>query len=376
MYKRNEKRFKETEEKFKLILDNANDLISIFNENLQFEYINKKPFLNILGYKNDELIGKKGIDFVHPEDRDKILKTFIDSNKKIEGSIEARVKHKLGHYITTETNGKTFIDKDGKQKYLVISRDITERKRAEKIIIEENKKLLELSQIKSELLMRASHEFKTPLSSIYAASQFLLKEFSEQFDAKALGFIEMIYRGSQKLKQLIENLLDVSRVELGKLKLNLREENLVKLIKDCCYDLKYWADKRNINIKMELPSEITVKIDKIRIDQVLINLLSNAIKYTPPKGSIYIILKVNNQWVDLSIKDTGIGIINEEKQLLFQKFGKISRVSEGLNLESEGSGLGLYISKEIVEFHQGKIFVASKGRNKGSTFTVRLPRSN
>jgi len=371
-----EQKLKESEEKYRLISENANDLISIFNDKLEFEYVNKKPFLNILGYKYNELIGKKGIDFVHPEDSEKIMKSFIESNKKIEGSIEAKVKHKLGHYLTTETNGKTFIDKDGKQKFLVISRDITERKRAENIIIEENKKLVELSQIKSEVIMQASHEFKTPLSSIYAASQFLLLNFRDQFGEKALGFIEMIYTGSQKLRQLIENLLDVSRVESGKLSLNLQEENLGEVINECSKNLKYWADKREINLNIKLPKEIIIKIDKIRIEQVIINLLSNAIKLTPPKGTIYINLKVHDQWVDLSIRDTGIGLTKKEKALLFQKFGKIERVSNGLDVDLGGSGLGLYISKEIVELHNGRILVDSQGRNKGSIFTIRLPKTN
>ena len=372
--KRNEKKSKESEEKFKLILDNVNDLISIINENLQFEYINKKPFLKLLGYTYDELIGKNAIDFVHPDDREGILRDFFEVNKNDEWSVEARVKHKLGGYITTETNVKQYTDKDGKQKILVIARDITERKKTESFILEQNKKLLELSEFKSELIMRASHELKTPLSSIYAASQILLKNFKDEFGEKALEFIEMIYRGGQKLKQLIENLLDVSRVESGKLDLDLQNENLVEIINNCVSDLKYWADKKNINVNVEFPEEIILKIDRIRIEQVIINLLSNAIKFTPPKGNISIRSNVSDQWVEISIKDTGIGLTKKEKGILFQKFGKIQRESNEIDVEIEGSGLGLYISKEVVELHNGKIYVESKGRNKGSTFTIKLPK--
>jgi signal transduction histidine kinase len=266
-----------------------------------------------------------------------------------------------------------FIDNDGKRKILVIARDITERKKAENIILEENKKLIEISQIKSELVMKASHEFKTPLSSIYAAAQFLLKEFREQFDSNSIQYIDMIYKGSQKLKHLIENLLDLSRVESGKLILNLKKENIAELLIDCCNDLKYWADNREINLIFDFPNELNLIIDKIRIEQVIINLLSNAIKYTPPKGSIYISLNEKNQWVEISIRDTGIGLTKKEKQLLFQKFGSISSNLIDQNLEKGGSGLGLYISKEIIELHNGKILVESKGRNKGATFIVRLP---
>jgi PAS domain S-box-containing protein len=365
----------DSEEKYRLFSEYTNDLIFIFNNELEIEYVNKKPFLNILGYKVNELIGKKGIDFVHPEDREKILKNFVNSHKLIEGPIEARVKHKLGHFITTETNGKTFIDKDGKQKLLVIAKDITGRKRAENLMKKEYKKLEELSKIKSELLMQASHEFKTPLSSIYAASQILLNTYKEQFEDKPLEFIEMIYRGSQKLRQLIENLLDMSRIEADRLNISLKKENIVELINDCCSELEYWADKKDININIELPEAIFLNIDKIKIEQVFTNILTNAIKFTPPNGNIYINMKDKDQWVEISIRDTGIGLIKKEKRLLFQKFGKIQRTSKDTEIEAEGSGLGLYISKEIIELHHGKIFVKSKGRNKGSLFTIRLPKS-
>ncbi len=370
-----EKKLKESEEKYRLISENANDLISIVNDELEFEYVNKKPFLNILGYNYDELIGKKGINFIHPDDGEKIMNQFIESNKSFNDSIEARVKHKLGHYITTETNGKVFLDRDGKQKFLFIARDITERKKAENLIIEEYKKMEEISKIKTELIMQASHEIKTPLSSIYGASQILLQNFKEQLGQKPIEFIEMIYRGSQKLRQLIENLLDVSQIESGKLNLNPQEENIVDFIRDCCSDLEYWAEKKNIKIEYELLEEIFVKIDNVRMEQVITNLLSNALKFTPPRGNIYIKLDVSDQWVEISVRDTGIGLSKKEIESLFQKFGKIKRVTKDKDIEFEGSGLGLYISKEIVERHHGEIIVKSDGRNTGSTFTIRLPIS-
>ncbi len=372
--KRNEKKLKESEEKFKLILDNANDLITIINENFEHEYINEKAYLGLLGYTKDDIIGQTPLTPLHPDDSKIAIKTLRDGFKYGEGKNEMRVRHKDGHYLWFEHKGKTFVDTDGKKKAIIISRDITERKKAENFILEENKKLLELSKVKSELIMRVSHELKTPLSSIYAASQILLKNFKDEFGEKALEFIEMIYRGGQKLKQLIENLLDVSRVESGKLDLDLQNENLVEIINSSVSDLEYWADKKSINVIVKLPEEIVLEIDRIKIEQVIINLLSNAIKFTPPKGNISIRSNVSDQWVEISIKDTGIGLTKKEKGILFQKFGKIQRESNEIDVEIEGSGLGLYISKEVVELHNGKIYVESKGRNKGSTFTIKLPK--
>ena len=118
-----------------------------------------------------------------------------------------------------------------------------------------------------------------------------------------------------------------------------------------------------------------VLVDRIKIEQVITNLLSNAIKYTPPKGEIYVKIYEENQWANISIKDNGIGLTKKEMKKLFKKFGKIDHFRESFDVESEGTGLGLFISKQIVELHNGKILVESKGKNKGSTFKVSLPYS-
>jgi len=500
---RNEEIIKESEEKYKLILDNANDLITIINEKFIHEYLNEKTYFDLLGYSKEDIIGKTPLIPLHPDDQKKAVKILTDGFKSGKGHNEMRVRHKKGHYLWLENKGTTFIDLDGQKKALIISRDITERKNterklkeseelfrtiaeqsfmgilimqndqikyindalltmfeysyeeiaswskndfmklihledlpllleqrkqrrsgefniksyssyravtksgnekwidqfsknilykgkeaelatiiditekkeAEKLIIEENKKLSELSQIRRDLVSRVSHELKTPLSSIYAASQFLLQEFKEELEGSPIRFIEMIHKSGQKLKQLIENLLDMSRVESGKLRLDLQHEDITELIKECINDIEYRAIKRGICIHFEQPTSIFLEIDKLRIEQVIINLLSNSIKFTPSGGDIYIKLIEDIKWIDISIRDTGIGLIKKEQKMLFQKFGKIERKGKKFDIVSEGSGLGLYISKDIVELHKGLILVDSKGRNKGTTFTIKLPKT-
>ncbi|MFW9826811.1 MAG: ATP-binding protein [Candidatus Thorarchaeota archaeon] len=374
--KEKEKSIKESDEKLKLFLENAYDLIIIINLELKIEYVNKKPLYKLTRYDVEEVIGKIFLEFLHPEDRKVILELFSKAFKEEgEATLEARLKHKDGHYLYIETNGKLFHNEKGKPKALLITRDITELKNFEKFVTEENKKLKEVNQIKSELIMQSSHEFKTPLSSIYAASQLLLNNIKDQVNIKSSELIEIIYKESQRLKHLIENLLDVSRVESGKFSLQLKKENLIKIIKSCYADLKYWADKKNLKFTFDLPSDLILKVDKLRIEQVITNLISNAIKYTPLRGNIYISLKEKDTCLEFSIKDTGIGFTKNETKLLFQKFGKIKRLINRMDIDTEGSGLGLYISKEIVELHNGKISAKSLGRYKGSTFTIRLPKS-
>ncbi|MFX0006836.1 MAG: PAS domain S-box protein [Candidatus Hermodarchaeota archaeon] len=371
-----EQKLKESEEKYRLISENANELIFIVRENLDIEYVNEKPLFNLSGYSVEEVIGQRALNFIHPNEAKKIFKKFYDAfNKEGRGSGVARIRHKDGHYIYVEINGSLFHNERGEPKALLIFRDITERKRVENNILEEYKKLEELSQIKSDVIMHASHELKTPLSSIYMAAQILQKNFKENFDEKSKEFIDIIYKGSQKLRNLIDNLLDVSRIESGKLDLSLKKENVVKLIHDCFTDLKYLAHKKKIKLIFKLPEELMLNVDRVRLEQVFTNILSNAIKFTPLNGNIYITLNLERHWVDISITDTGIGLTKKEIGLLFQKFGKIKRVIDNQNVSVEGSGLGLFISKQIAELHHGTILVESDGRNKGSTFTIRLPLS-
>lgn len=370
-----ERKLIESSTKYKLISENASDLILVTSENLIIEYVNKKPLHKLGGYSVDDVLGKRALNFIHIDDaKNALIKIFNAFNREGHGTIEARIKHKDGHSVNVEIHGSLFHNEKGEPKALLITRDITDRKNAEKLILEENKKLLELSQIKSELITTTSHELKTPLNSIYAASQFLLSNLKEQIGEDALKFVEMIHRGGQKLKLLIENLLDTSNIESEKMRLHLKEENIVEITTDSIKDIKYWADERKIKIVVEHPNEMHVLLDRIKIEQVITNLLSNAIKFTLPKGEIRVTVYEEDLWVIISIRDNGIGLTKKEIKSLFKKFGKIECFGKGFDVESEGTGLGLYISKEIVELHSGEILVESKGRNRGSTFTIKLPK--
>jgi len=239
--------------------------------------------------------------------------------------------------------------------------------------MEENKNMLKIEKKEDDILIRASHELKTPLISIYNISQILLKAYSDQMSEKVLEYVEINHKNGQKLTNLIKNLLDISSLRSNKMNLKFQTENIVKIIRECKEDIMFLAKKRKLVINLDLPLELYLKIDRIKFELVITNLLSNAIKCTPPKGTIFINLLKNKNFVDICIKDTGVGITENEKSEIFQKFGKIKRNIEELNINNEGSGLGLYLSKQIVELHGGKIWVESSGRNKGSTFITRMP---
>lgn len=254
---------------------------------------------------------------------------------------------------------------------------INKRKKMNQVLKEskekEIRKLKEIDQIKSDLLRRVSHELKTPLISIFSASQFLLNNYKGQMNEDILKFVEIINRGGERLKLLNENMLDAFNLESNNFQLNKQKEDIVKILKNCANDLMYSFKERDLILKVDLNGEFYVEVDKFRIEQVILNLLTNAIKNTPPKGFIYINLKKYEKFIEMFIIDTGVGFTEDEKEKIFKKFGKIERYGKGMNINTEGTGLGLFISKEIVDLHGGKIWVESEGRNKGSTFIVRLP---
>ncbi len=487
-----EQNLKETEEKFRLIANNTNDLIAIFNKNFEHIFINENAYYSVLGYKKEEVIGKKTRDFAHPID----LKLVSNAMKKglFNGELleQFRIKRKDGHYIWVETKGRFLIEDKKIKGAIMISRDITDRKNIEKKIqeseskyrtlfesstdamystdmeghfiefneaflkmlgylgeelltlnvrritpskwykieddilfthlavgeskiyekeyvqkdgsilpvsirfwilndeqgdpyriwaivrdITENKqmeqKLKELNKMKSEFLRRASHELKTPLVSIKGFTDLILTIYSEELNPKIISNLKEIDKGCVRLQAIINNLLHTSKLEFPDLKPKLEREDLSFLIKYCVENLHPLAAKREHSINVEIPDSIITKFEKEEIHEVISNLLINAIKYTPKKGRIDIRTEMLEDFVIVSIKDNGIGFTEDEKAKLFQQFGKIERYGKELDLGIDGTGLGLYLSKKIVESHGGKIWMESEGKNKGSTFYFSLP---
>jgi len=360
-----EQKLQESERKFRNITEQSLMGIAIVQDG-QFKYANEAA-LNIIEYPIDEILkwpkNRMFIKLIHPEDL--LLVENSDSYNSF------RIVTKSGRIKWIDYYTKS-IHYQGKRATLLTFIDVSDKKEAEKLIKEENKRLLELNKIRRDLITRASHELKTPLISVYGASQLLLDHFKDHISSEAHEFVELIHKGAQRLKNLIDNLLDASRIESGKLILNFNFEDIVAIIKECVDDMRYLADQKSLSINLDLPEEYLIKIDKIRIEQVITNILSNAIKNTPSKGRIDLKLVENKNWIDISIRDTGIGLTDSEQKIIFKRFGKIERTVQEEEIDIEGSGLGLVISKEITELHGGKILVESKGRNKGSKFTLRL----
>jgi len=253
--------------------------------------------------------------------------------------------------------------------YLLIGTDNTARKQAEA----EKSKLQESSRMKSEFLANMSHELRTPLNGIIGFSEFLIDEKPGPLNPKQREYLGDIHSNGKHLLQLINDVLDLSKVEAGKMELTPETFSLARAIEEVCAVAKALAIKKRIHITQVVSPALTVvTIDQRKFKQVLYNLLSNAVKFTDDDGHVEISAQPEiGDGFSVAVKDTGIGIRPEDFSRLFREF---EQLDAGVARKYEGTGLGLALTSKIVELQHGRIAVVSEP-GQGSTFTAFLPRN-
>ncbi|MHA1489104.1 MAG: sensor histidine kinase [Promethearchaeota archaeon] len=372
--KKTEKELRESEEKYRNVFENTGTATVILEEDTTISLANER-FEKLSGYSKKEIEWKKSwTEFIFKEDLERMKKYHYERRKDADSApkrYEFRFISKEGDIwemlLTVDMIPNT-------KKSIASLLDITERRKAEFLVKEEIKKLKELDKLRKDLISRVSHEIKTPLASISGGAELILSVFKNEINNDVLELIELIERGGKRLNYLVDNLLDISRIEYDKLKLEKHVYDLGEIVRECSSEMMYLIKKRELILNLDLLDGLYLEIDKIRIEHVIMNLLSNAIKNTAPHGKITIHLQKIENWAEISITDTGIGLTENERDFLFTRFGKIERYGQGLEgIDIQGSGLGLFISKEIVDLHRGEIRAESAGRWKGSTFVVKLP---
>lgn len=240
---------------------------------------------------------------------------------------------------------------------ILVFHDITELRRLEKL--------------RQDFVANVSHELRTPLTSIKGYAETLL-DGALKDERNAKDFIEIIYHDSDRLAKLIDDLLDLSRIESGKLKMVLLPVDILEVIKKAFAVLAPQAKKKSITINLDSSPDLPkVLADESRLSQVVLNLLDNAIKYTPEGGKVFIFAFTKEQYVQVDIKDTGIGIPPESLPRIFERF---YRVDKARSRQLGGTGLGLSIVKHIVLAHGGQVWVESE-LEKGSTFSFTIPQA-
>jgi signal transduction histidine kinase len=230
------------------------------------------------------------------------------------------------------------------------------------------------SRAKSEFLANMSHELRTPLNAIIGFTQRLLKHKSSELDARSLDALQTVARNGQHLLMLINDLLDMAKVESGKLSLNIEPVYIGELFDDVLQQFQQQAQERNIALEVHSTDGLMIYADRGRLFQVLLNLMSNALKFTF-HGSIKLLASIDATSPDtvrIDVIDTGIGISAAAQQRLFQKF---EQVHGREHATAGGTGLGLALVRELVSLHGGKVAVSSE-EGRGSQFTIWLPRFN
>ena len=233
-----------------------------------------------------------------------------------------------------------------------------------------NKELATLSRVKSQFLANMSHELRTPLNAIIGFSEMLQREAFGPLQPKQRRYVDNILNSGRHLLTLINDVLDLSKVEAGKMELKLGRVIVRDLLRDTATVMKGMADRKEIGLEAEEPSDdLCVSGDVIRLKQVIFNLLSNAIKFTPARGSVRLRAAAGQGFAAISVEDSGVGIAPEDHLRIFDEF---QQLASGDSREFQGTGLGLALTRRLVQLHGGQITVASEV-GKGSTFTFTIP---
>jgi len=370
-----EKKFLESEKKYRYLYENAPFSIVLINSKGEIVDFNPRTEL-MFGYSKKDLIGKKfyKASVIHSD----YLSTIMELFKKF---IKGEEVHRIDLQMFKKDRSLIWVNllasliRIEEESFVqAVFTDISKRKQAEFLINKEIEKLKELDQIRKNLISRVAHELKTPLATVCGGTELLSDHYKRELEIEQIELINLIEKGGTRLKYLVDNLIDISRMEYNKFELQKQKINLSELLSESSKEMKPFGKERKITLELNILDNFYLNLDKIRIEQVIMNLLSNAIKNTPPKGKVKINLEKRDDWAIINITDTGVGLTEEEMDILFTRFGKIERYGNGLEyIDIRGSGLGLFISKEIVNLHGGNIRAESEGRNEGSTFIVKLP---
>lgn len=338
------------------IIESLNDALIVFNREKEITIFNNASS-KLTGFSKKEAIGAKCCDIIR-SDRcesncvyEEVLKTerppFI---------YDKNILNKEGREIPVHTSFSLLKDPKGRiMGGVEVLRDIT--------------KLKEVDRLKSEFVSLVSHELRTPLTSIKGSIDLLLAGIEGELNQDQTTFLNIVKNNTERLIRLISDLLDLSKIESGKVVMKLRFFNLAQAVSETVDFIKSLADEKGISISKDLPLDIPeILADEDRIRQALTNLLSNAIKYTREGGKVQIKVEARDKEIKVSIKDAGIGIAKENIDKIFERFHPVAPLEMG----GKSVGLGLTLTKSIIELHGGKIWVESK-LNKGSTFSFTLP---
>jgi PAS domain S-box-containing protein len=376
----------EAEHRFRELLEAAPDAIIEVDQEGHIVLLNgvtEKTF----GYSRDELLGQS-VDMLLP---DQLRGAHAGHRARFEADPVTRSmgmgmvlhgRRKDGSSVPVEISLSPAGSKEGFRAIAVI-RDVTERTLTEdrlRVLREEYTRELELrneeieraSRMKSEFLANMSHELRTPLHTVIGFSELLAEQVKGLLNEDQKRFVDHIHKDGQHLLALINEVLDLSKIEAGKLALNREVLELGSLIDETLSSFQPRFLSKSIKVSFSIPRPVNVDGDRIRTRQIVVNLLSNALKFTDAGGSACVAVEPADGFARVSVSDTGIGIPPEHHGAIFEEF---HQMEPAMSAFREGTGLGLAITKRLVEAHGGRIWLESEP-GRGSRFTFTLPLTN
>ena len=383
--KRSEEALRASEEKYRSLIDHIPDVVWTANSNGELIYISGNA-AEVLGFGPEELLdlGRQlWMDRIHLEDlpyvKQAYQKLFSDGEKF---DVEYRILRKDSEWIWVHNCAFATHLNEGVASADGILKDINQRRLAEAAIQQSKLDAEAANRAKSQFLANMSHELRTPLNAIIGFSEILSDETFGNLNERQLKYANNILKSGRHLHELINDILDLAKVEAGRTELVRMTFDVARSLSEVQTILKALANKKSINLSVDVAAELPLLFaDEAKFKQILYNLVSNSIKFTKDNGKIHVAAtlqkkagphsKVTESCLQIAVTDTGIGIKPKDQERIFNEF---EQVDSSYGRQQQGTGLGLALTKRLVEMHGGHIWVESAGvEGKGSTFTFLLP---
>jgi PAS domain S-box-containing protein len=380
--KQSEQALQMSEEKYRSLIEHIPDVVWTAGSNGKLIYISGNA-VKVLGYGSAELQdGQLWLNQIHPEDAARVeqayLKLFADGETF---DVEYRICRKDGEWIWLHNRALTTCQRGGIMCADGIFKDITQRRLAETALQQTKDAAESANRAKSQFLANMSHELRTPLNAIIGFSEILADKTFGEMNERQLKYSNNILNSGRHLLQLINDILDLAKVEAGRVELMRNSFNVVKTLSEVQTIVKTLANKKHISLTVAAEHLPPVFADEAKFKQIIYNLLSNAIKFTPDGGKVLVAADIQNEdrageiqtgdCLRIAVSDTGIGIKPDDQKRIFKEF---EQVDSSYGRQQQGTGLGLALTKRLVELHGGRIWLESEGvEGNGSTFTFLIP---
>lgn len=376
-----EKELRLSEERYRAIVEDQTELVCRFLPDGTLTFVNQ-AYCRFFDKSREELLGQSFLHAIAPEDQETVYAGLAALNRQNPTATQERrfVAPSTEVRWLQCTHRAIFHEHGDVVEYQSVGRDITEKKNAEtqleKALAVAGRLRLEAEAAnlaKSRFLANMSHEIRTPLNSIVGFSEILEDQKFGSLNEKQHRFLTYVLESARHLLELINDILDLAKVESGKLELQSGPVRVEGLLRDCVTMVRTQAVKKGLHINVCMAEDLagnSIQADEVKLRQILFNLLSNAIKFTPPGGEVTVDARRDREQFILCVADTGVGLKEEDKERIFDAF---EQADASLSKNFDGTGLGLTLTRRLVELHRGKIWAESEGEGKGSRFVLTIP---